>query len=461
MRTLFVTSFHVLISRNILSTECFRRLSHDPDLRVVLFVPDYKRAYFETTFGRPRLTVIGINPVLGRFERVMRAFALLILDSQAMAIKRRWELVPERRYILFLAKSLAASLIAGRAWAGRLLRWLDRRLGPEEHFRDAFLRFRPDAVLATDVLNELDVECVRSASRRGVRVVGMVRSWDNLTAKGFLRAVPDILAVHTALIRDEAVGLHRVPAERIRVTGIPHYDAYLGYRPSRREEFLRSLGLDPKGRLALVAPIGDRYIRRNKTDRALLEALAHGRASGALPPDLQVLVRLPPMDSVALDGFHPPEWMKVERPGVAFRPGAVKEAELSAEDDRRLADSLAACDVLVTGPSTMAVDAARADKPIILVAFENNGAGYWGSVVPWYDYDHFRPIVSSGGARVVRTEAELLERLRVYLECPELDREGRERIVEIECGPLDGRASERLYHLIAEALAHPKPHPKP
>lgn len=58
-------------------------------------------------------------------------------------------------------------------------------------------------------------------------------------------------------------------------------------------------------------------------------------------------------------GFVPPAWMKIERPGVTFRPGAVKEAELSPDDDKRLADSLASSDILITGPSTMAIDAAR------------------------------------------------------------------------------------------------------
>ena len=349
MRTIFVTSFHVLISRNILATDCFRRLLDDPDNRIVLFVPDYKQAYFAAAFGGARTTVVGVSIAFGRFDRIMRQFALLALDSRSMAIKRHWELLPERRYGLFALKTVCAFLLGGNALATRLLRWIDVRFGPVQRFEKHFERQRPDLLFVTDVMNELDGECMRLAKRMGIFTIGMVRSWDNLTAKGLLRSLPDQLIVHNDLLRDEAASYHRVPTERIAVTGIPHYDAYRAYRPVARAEFMRSLGLDPRGRLALVAPTGDRYIRRNVTDRTVLEALVSGRASGALPPNLQALVRLPPTDVVNLEGFIPPSWMKIERPGVSFRPGAVKEAELSPDDDKRLFDSLSSADVLITG----------------------------------------------------------------------------------------------------------------
>ena len=53
MRTLFITSFHAHISRNILATPVLSILKSRQDLRLVILVPDYKVSYFEENFGPP------------------------------------------------------------------------------------------------------------------------------------------------------------------------------------------------------------------------------------------------------------------------------------------------------------------------------------------------------------------------------------------------------------------------
>lgn len=453
MKTIFITSFHVLISRNILGTPLLSELTRDPDTRVVLFVPDYKRGYFEREFGSPQVIVAGVKTELSRWDRALRQFSLILLPTRSMAIKRHWEFLGSRRAVPFALKSAAARLLAGRGWARRLLRRLDRRTARSGRFAPLFREHRPDAVFAADVQNELDLELMREAKRAGIPAIGMVRSWDNLTSKGMMRIIPDCLIVHNDRIRDEAVRYHGVPPGAIAAIGIPHYDRYHSPRPTPRAEFFASLGLDPAKRLILFAPVGDRYIRGNVTDRAVLEELVRGRQEGRLPLDVQVLVRLPPMDAVNLDGFMPPPWIKIERPGVSFRPGAVKESEIGGDDDRRLLDSLAYCDCAVTGPSTIAVDAAYFDKPVVLVDFDNNGAGYWWSAAPWYDYTHFRPIIASAGVRVAKNGGELLQWVGRYLEHPKADRAGREKIRAEQCEFLDGQSTRRLAEVIAGAVA--------
>lgn len=453
MKNIFITSFHVLISRNILGTPLLAELTRDPDTRIVLIVPDYKHEYFKREFGSPRVIVVGVKTGLSQWDRALRQFSLVLLPTRSMAIKRYWEFLGSRRAVSFALKSAAARLLAGRGRARRLLRWLDGHLGPRRRFAAAFAEYRPDVVFATDVQSDLDVELMREAHRRGIPAIGMVRSWDNLTSKGVMRVIPDCLVAHNVRIRDEAVRYHDVPPGAIAVIGIPHYDQYHLPRPTPRAEFFASLGLDPAKRLILFAPIGDRYIRRNVTDRAVLEEFVRGRREGRLPPDVQVLARLPPMDAVNLDGFVPPPWIKIERPGISFRPGMVKESEIGGDDDRRLIDSLVYCDCAVTGPSTIAVDAAYFDKPVVLVDFPNGSAGYWRSAAPWYDYAHFRPIIASAGVRVAKNGGELLQWIGRYLEHPEADGAGREKIRAEQCQFLDGQSTRRLAEIIAGAVA--------
>ena len=455
MNTLFLTSFHPLISRNILSTPLLGELTKDPDVAVVLLVPDYKRDFFEREFGALRIAIAGLRFRLPVKDRLIRQLALAALKTPSMAIRRRWELHPGRDYLAFALKSALAWLMAGRAWSRRLVRWLDYRFGSRGEFGPLFDHHRPALVFATDIVHEADLACLRAARDRDVPVIGMSRSWDNLTGKGLLRQPPDIFMVQNEILKAKLERYHGISAERIRISGIPHYDQYLGYRPRPRVEFFAAIGLDPQKRLILFAPIGDRHIRENVTDHAVLDMLVRAHASGALPRDIQVLVRLPPTIPVALGDFMPPPWIRIEQPGQPFGATDGKERELDREDDRHLMESLIYSELLITGPSTIAIDAAVFDKPIILIAFDNGGAGYWESIRCWYDYDHFRPIVESGGARLAMFVLACLAAIETYLDRPETDREGRARIVREQLWRLDGKSTGRLVGALRATLDLP------
>ncbi len=458
MKTVFITSFHVLISRNILGTPFFSELADGSELRIVLFVPSKKREYFLRAFGRPNVIVVGVDTRLSRIDVTLRQMALACLASRTARIKTRAEFAATGRRARYLAKLSLEQLLAGRSFARWALKVLDRFLAPHSSFNAYFERYRPSLVFATDIQNEFDLALARGSRRRGISVVGMVRSWDNLTAKGVLRLIPDVLVANTEIVKAEAMRFNAVPAAKIRVVGIPHYDGYASIAPAPREHFFRSLGLDPRRRLALIAPIGDRYICefrqdcRNSTDQHILKTLLDAQERGELPKDLQFLVRLPPADVVNLDGFRPPSHMVIEQPGVRLGAGGVKELELSPEDDRRLIDSLSHADLVITGPSTMAIDASLFDRPIIIPNFEPEAKPYFQSLARFYDYDHFRPIIESGGARVARSPGELIETISGYLADPRKDAAGRKRIVEEQCGKTDGRSSARLLGVLREHL---------
>lgn len=454
MKTIFVTSFHPLISRNILGTPLLASLTSAPDVAIVLLVPDYKQAYFQHEFAGPKITVVGIQSELAGFDRISRQLSLLVQKTQSMKIRRRWEILPRRFTMSYGVKVAAAWLFGGRVWAMRIARWLDCTFGARGNFAEVFEKYNPALLFATDIIHDTDIECMRNAHDRGVPTIGMARSWDNLTGKGLLRFLPETIVVANEIMKGELIRYHAVPAERIRVTGIPHYDAYLNPPPFSRDAFMRQIGFDPKNKLILFAPIGNRHIKENVTDEAIMRMLVRAREEGKFPADASVLVRCPPTIDVSFGSFTPPPWIKIEQPGRQFGGGTIKDAELDPEDDRHLIESLRACDLLLTGPSTIAVDAAVFDKPIVLISFDNGGRGYWRSIRAWYDYDHYQAIVKSGGAKKVEDEAECIHWIREYLAHPETDQAGRRRIAEEQCYKLDGKSTERLLAVLEAALTN-------
>jgi hypothetical protein len=114
---------------------------------------------------------------------------------------------------------------------------------------DAYLRERrPDAVLVTPVIEFASgqVEYLKSARQAGIPCGVAVASWDNLTGKGLIRVVPDLVLVWNDLQVEEAVSMHGIPRERVVTTGAPKFDEWFERRPSSsREEFLARVGLAP------------------------------------------------------------------------------------------------------------------------------------------------------------------------------------------------------------------------
>ena len=129
-----------------------------------------------------------------------------------------------------------------------------------------------------------------SARALGLRTVLCVGSWDHLSSKSVLRAVPDLVTVWNETQKQEAIELHAVPAERIVVTGAQCYDQWFGRRPSRsREEFCEQRGprsgeaVHPVCLLVAVQEHRERGAVRRTMDPAGSRQRGSGAARGRPP----------------------------------------------------------------------------------------------------------------------------------------------------------------------------------
>lgn len=438
MNTILISSFHSLISRNILGTSVLARLVGG-GAKVVIACPEGKREFFEREFAREGVAIAPVSLSLTCRDTLMRTLALSAVDTRTLRIKRQTELAGRGRLLsLLLANGLGRSLV----------RLISRIATPREPFVALLATHKPALVFSTDMQGEYDTRLMLAARDRGIPVVGMVRSWDNLTAKGLARYIPSTVVVNSEQLKQEATTIQEMPPARIKVVGIPHYDFYTTGARTPRDAFFKRIGGDTGKHMLLYIPTGDRYLDPNTADPDILAMLDEH-----LPKDFQILVRLPPGDRVrAFEGRPNSARIIFDRPSTAF--ASVKETELSHENEIHLADSLAYADIVVSGPSTVCIDACVFDKPVILVGFDGRAAPpYTKSIRRFYDYDHFAPILASDGVRYVQSEAELIESLERYLQEPSADAAGRRRIVETECYKADGHSSERLAQVLLGALA--------
>ena len=129
----------------------------------------------------------------------------------------------------------------------RALQRVERALPQDPRFEHYLRRERPDVVLVSPLVHigtQGQVQLLRAARRRGIPTGLLVHSWDNLTTKGLIHEVPDMVAVWNEDQVREAVEMHGVPRDRLVVTGAPTYDQWFDWEASSTgEEFRAAVGL--------------------------------------------------------------------------------------------------------------------------------------------------------------------------------------------------------------------------
>ena len=150
--------------------------------------------------------------------------------------------------VLWLVKLPLLRTPGGRRVLGWVMRQFEQAVPQSRELKAYYQEQAPDVVLITPLvdLGSPQLDHHLSARALGLRTVLCVGSWDHLSSKSLLRAIPDLVTVWNGTQRNEATELHRVPAERIVVTGAQCYDQWFGREPSRsREKFCERAGLDP------------------------------------------------------------------------------------------------------------------------------------------------------------------------------------------------------------------------
>ena len=133
-----------------------------------------------------------------------------------------------------------------RRLARHLLSRLEAALPVPDDVIDLLEEERPDVVVVTPLVSAggSQTDFLRGAHRLGIPTAAWIYSWDNLTSKGAIHELPQRLVVWNDAQRREALELHRVPSERVVVTGAQAWDQWFGRRPSTsREAFAERVGL--------------------------------------------------------------------------------------------------------------------------------------------------------------------------------------------------------------------------
>jgi CDP-glycerol glycerophosphotransferase (TagB/SpsB family) len=134
----------------------------------------------------------------------------------------------------------------------------------------------------------------------------------------------------------------------------------------------------------------------------------------------------------------------------------------SGEDMPEKSSMMAHADIFLTVYSTMVVEAAIHDSPVVSVCIDApRGWGYvrklplrkyslsLSKIGDWPTHDRFR---KSGAGRVVYDKEQLRKAINDYLKDPQLDSEARRAFVEREVTFTDGTAGRRTGEFLASLV---------
>jgi hypothetical protein len=441
---------HGAAAGNMVRTGIVRRVIEcDPSVRAVILSPMAADSEFVNEVSHPRMTVDTLPPhrpagLEARLLALMQAGYLESGVTESVRIRRAEAHAKGTIRWIGLKHAIARTVLPSMVSKETRYDAIDSRVSHPQA-EQLFDRYRPELVVTSSpglILSE--VPLLRTAKRRGVRAMAIDPSWDNFTNKLMPVRRVDRLVVWNDLMKIQAVDLHGYRPDEIRVAGVPQWDHYFSRGATTdRAAFFGRIGADPSRRLvSLTTTPQELYPHHDHVLSVMAEALRDGRW-----PSAQILVRLHPRDDRAkYSSFEGAPGIIIEKPfRDTVRAGDGLAVDVTAESQQHLADTLSHSDVIVNVASTIAIEAAIFDTPVVNVAFDGaREEEFARSARRYYKFTHYANITGHNAVRVAWSPEELIGHVRSYLDDPAQDREGRARVVREQCQFTDGRAAERV-----------------
>ncbi len=453
-KTILIVISKDIIRRNIIDTDFWPVLKKaNPDARFVLAVCAGQEEQYRVGFEQKNIVVVGYAKEPHRGWRRILFFLVRTGIHSRSNIFHRWHAYKRGRVGFFstIGKSLLSNTLARFSWYKDMIRWLLLHTRGSRAIERILDEYHPNLVFTPSLIdNDVDALIALEAKRRGIRVVGMVRSWDNLNHHGLLAVVPDRFVFQNQWLKEAAGAFQAIDVEKMRtdVIGLPHYDLYKNPAPylRGRGQFLQGLGLESDKKLIFLAGTEYSYLEMLLPRR--LEEMIN---SGAIRTPVQVLFRPHPSPKVdsAEYGMESMRHVKIDR-------AYMERGKRLSTDTGGFIQLMWYADVVINICSTLSIDAAVFDTPAIALEFDDpeRPQRYWKSMPRFNEYfDHQRRLIETGGVRTPRSLEDLARDIDAYLDNPSLDAEGRKKVLEEFVAPFDGKAGERLASILTGELA--------
>jgi CDP-glycerol glycerophosphotransferase (TagB/SpsB family) len=435
-------------------------------VEVVFFTDDEARSAIEERFKQPGLIFEGLR--LKECERYFQTVDPFIQRSLQML---RWAGGSKRINVTaldgnyqLLAKSFtgrgrfALPILKGIIWLMRRSRLLRRFIVRSQNrytphiYDDLFEKYQPDLVVSRTPGWRMDRYILREAARRGIRTAAVTVGWDNPSSYSQSGAPVDYITCWSEIQKEEFVLGSDWDPRRVHIGGVPAYDSYFKRDwLIPRDEYFRQHGLDPQRKLLSYACSFETLHPNFPNMKAITDLVNNNQ----LVEPCQLLIRFHPNHFIKGSRFETERLKVIEYVKNMPHVHVVEPVSLggglghySGEDMPEKASMMAWSDVFLTVYSTMVVETAIHDRPIVSVTIDTPGG--WNmkdvysmpltAVGEWPTHLRFR---QAGAGRVAVNQMQVREIVNFYLQNPTADSDKRGKFIADECTFTDGNAGKR------------------
>jgi len=451
MKTIFISIFQGVEVKNILRTGIVDNILKDSDTRVVLFTKNKDRVdYYEKEFNDLRLIYEVVEKIDSKgLDAFFSKIKFTLLKTPTTDLKRRLLFESDRNFFRYYFNSLINTIIA-RPFFRKLARVIDYKFVRNDTYAKYFNKYKPDLVFLAHLFDETESYMLREAKKRKVKSIGFINSWDKITARCSLRLLPDKFVVFNNIVKDELIKYNEVKGENILISGIPHYDQYFKGGVSSRYDFFKKININPKGKLIVYASAGR---SQSNSDLFMINLLSRFTKQGKFGKNVDLLVRFQPNDFIDKVELAHIKGLSYDYPGIRFSSKRGVDWDMDFNDLAHLKDTLHHMDVLISYTSSMCIDAAVFNKPIININFELDSSQPAHKLpTRYFIVDHYQKVMKTGAVSLVNNQEELISQINHYLKNPETRAQERKNLVDAQCHYKDGNAAKRISDFILSEL---------
>jgi hypothetical protein len=476
MKKVFISADHGMAIIYFLQSDVVPTLL-GAGVEVVVLTDDETKDRIAQRFSRPGLTFEGLRlKEAHKYSSTYRPrLQWLLAYLRRVGGSRRinteamnshiWEVWVENswkfRLGIWLPAALAILVLRTFAFARKFLVRIQNHFIPNL-YADLFASHKPDLVIASTAGWRLDRYLLREATVHKVPTMAAIVGWDNPSSYAIRGAPMDYATCWSQLQKDELVYGSDWDPGRVHIGGIPSYDGYFRKQwQLPKEDYFKLHGLDPNRTLISYACSFVHFAPNYPN----VEALAKLVSSDGLAEPSQLLVRLHPshfQDKPKIFAEEREQIFALEKqyPNVhVVQPVALGGSlgYYGGEDMDEKSSMMAHSDVLVTVYSTMVVETAVHDTPIVAAVIDVPGG--WNKpkkfslslkkIGNWPTHKRFR---DARAGRVASNEKELCEVINLYLKNPSLDAAERRKFIEGEITFTDGTSGKRTAEFILKTL---------
>ena len=286
-------------------------------------------------------------------------------------------------------------------------------------------KIQPDFIFNTShIHNSISLDLMYAAKKCKLKTGTFLFSWDNLTSQGRILPDYDYYITWNEKIKQDLSSIYpSIKPKNVFVTGTPQFDFHFKKEfILDKEDLYAKLGIESNKKIVLYST-GMAYYTPKESK--IVEEI--DKKIKEVDENLQLVVRIYAKDDNT-DYYQLRERNK--RIIIPDHLWELNHLTPTYEDIQLFTSLVYHCAIGINVASTVSLDLAIHDKPVINIAFNPpNEDIYPNDYLKIYEFDHYKPIVESGAISLAKSPDELESILRKYNKEPKTDSELRKKLI--------------------------------